>query len=215
MRKQRCVRDQSLDKFDKFWIDLNEATSIRPEAKAQIYSVNENLPANQVARMWGVLDQLERTRRKKKDGEATDEKVNCKYSKVLFVGCVSIFTIARGFIFIPHANTVLADYGKALILSKETYSNKQKTPPFKTRPSRIKTCLKNAETSDRHQTVPDPHLPCTIIISNQVFLSSTDPLTRVKKMVSTYVNTEPYEMSRQSQYLLGKLCIHEFIWVGV
>ena len=36
--------DQGLDKFDKFWIDLNEATAILPEAKAQIYSVNENLP---------------------------------------------------------------------------------------------------------------------------------------------------------------------------
>ena len=51
---------------------------MRPEAKAQIYSVNEDLAANQVARMWGVLDQLERTREKKKDGEVADEKVNCK-----------------------------------------------------------------------------------------------------------------------------------------
>ena len=43
MRKQWCARDQSLDKFDNFWIDLNEATAMRPEAKAQIYSVNEHL----------------------------------------------------------------------------------------------------------------------------------------------------------------------------
>ena len=56
MRKQRYARDQSLDKFGKFWIDFNEATAVRPEAKAQIYSVNEDLLANQVARMWGVLD---------------------------------------------------------------------------------------------------------------------------------------------------------------
>ena len=49
----------------------------------------------------------------KKDGEAGDKKVNCKKRKVLFVGCVSIFYNDRGFIFIPHANTVLADYGKA------------------------------------------------------------------------------------------------------
>ena len=47
---------------------------MRPEAKAQIYLVNENLPANQVTRMWGVLDQLERTREKEKDGKAADEK---------------------------------------------------------------------------------------------------------------------------------------------
>ena len=30
---------QSLDKLDNFWIDLNEATAMRPVAKAQIYSV--------------------------------------------------------------------------------------------------------------------------------------------------------------------------------
>ena len=105
-------RDQSLDKFDKFWIGLNKATAMRPEAKAHIYLVNENLPANQVARMWGVLDQLERTRKKEKDGEVADGKVNCKQSKVLFGGCVSIFYNSRGLIFIPHANKVLADYGK-------------------------------------------------------------------------------------------------------
>ena len=57
---------------------MNEATAMRSEAKAHIYSVNENLPANKVARMSDVLDQLERARRKKKDGEAADEKVNCK-----------------------------------------------------------------------------------------------------------------------------------------
>ena len=71
-------RDQSLDKFDKFWIDLNEATVMRQEAKAQIYSVNENLPANHVARMWDVLDRLEGARENKKDGEVTDKKVNCE-----------------------------------------------------------------------------------------------------------------------------------------
>ena len=57
---------------------MNEATAMGPKAKAQIYSVNEDLPANQVAQMWGVLDQFERTRGKEKDGEAADEKVNCK-----------------------------------------------------------------------------------------------------------------------------------------
>jgi len=39
---------------------------MRSKAKAQIYSVNENLPVDQVARMWGILDQLERTRRKER-----------------------------------------------------------------------------------------------------------------------------------------------------
>ena len=50
---------------------------MRLEAKAQIYSINENLSADQVARMWGVLNQLERTR-EEKDGEVADEKVKCK-----------------------------------------------------------------------------------------------------------------------------------------
>ena len=74
---------------------------MRPEAKAQIYSVNENLPANQVARMWGVLDQLERTREKEKDGEAANGKVNCEKSKVCLFGCVSIFYNDRGLYLYP------------------------------------------------------------------------------------------------------------------
>ena len=65
---------QRLDKLDNFWIDLNEVTTMRPEAKAQIYSVNKNLPADQVARMWGVLDQLERTRRENKIAKPPTEK---------------------------------------------------------------------------------------------------------------------------------------------
>ena len=65
---------QSQDKLDNFWIDLNEATAMRPEVKAQIYSVNENLSADQIARMWCVLDQLERTRRKKKKSGEVAEK---------------------------------------------------------------------------------------------------------------------------------------------
>ena len=49
---------------------------MRSDGKPQIYSVNKDLPANQVARMWGILDQHEKTREKEKDGEAADEKVN-------------------------------------------------------------------------------------------------------------------------------------------
>ena len=49
---------------------------------------------------------------KKKDGEAVDEIVNCRKSRVLFGGCVSIFYNDRGFIFISQANKVLADYDK-------------------------------------------------------------------------------------------------------
>ena len=45
-------------------------------------------------------------------GKAADGKVNCKKSKVVFVGCVSMFYNDWGLIFIPHANTDLADHGK-------------------------------------------------------------------------------------------------------
>ena len=54
-----------------------------PEAKAQIYSVNENLLADLVARLWGVLDQLERIA-EKVNSEADDKKVDCK-EKIEFV----------------------------------------------------------------------------------------------------------------------------------
>ena len=54
---------------------------MRQLTKAQIYSVNENLPANQVAQMWDVLDRLERTR-KKENSEVGDHESklqkNCK-----------------------------------------------------------------------------------------------------------------------------------------
>ena len=67
---------QSQDQLDNFWIDLNEATAMRPIAKAQIYSIKQkNSPANQVAQMWDVLDQLERTRRKDKRKGEVAEKV--------------------------------------------------------------------------------------------------------------------------------------------
>ena len=78
--------------FDNFWIDLNKAIAMCPEAKAQIYSVNENSPVDQAARMWGVLDQLERTRRKEKD-EVADLKVKCKeIVKGCCIECESIFS---------------------------------------------------------------------------------------------------------------------------
>jgi len=50
---------------------------MRQLTKAQTYSVNENLSANQVSRMWSVLDELERTR-KKENSEVADKKLNCK-----------------------------------------------------------------------------------------------------------------------------------------
>jgi len=76
---------------------------MRPEAKVQIYSVNENLPADQVAWMWGVLDQLERTRRKK-NGDVADEKLNCK-EKIGFVdwSCDKTYNDRHPFIFIGAA----------------------------------------------------------------------------------------------------------------
>ena len=46
----------------------------------------------------------------------------------MFVGCVSIFTITGGLIFIPHANTILADYGKTdSFLRNKNYSKNKIT----------------------------------------------------------------------------------------
>ena len=78
MRKQRCAQDQSIDKFGKFWIDLNEATAMRPEVKAQIYSVNEDLQQTKSLECEAFLISLKELMEKKKDGEVADEKVNCK-----------------------------------------------------------------------------------------------------------------------------------------
>ena len=72
--------------------------------------------------MIGLKELVEK---RKKDGEVANRKVNYKQSKVLFGGCVSIFYNGRGLIFIPHANTVLADYGKVqskklILINKNT-----------------------------------------------------------------------------------------------
>jgi hypothetical protein len=49
---------QSLDKLDNFWIDLNEATAMRPVAKAEIYSVKRKLTSkssrSNVRRSWSI-----------------------------------------------------------------------------------------------------------------------------------------------------------------
>ena len=67
----------------------------------------------------------------------------------MFVGCVSIFTIAGGLIFIPHANTILTDYGKAqFYLKKPILINKKYHLP---NPDRLEPNLSiNAETPDRY-----------------------------------------------------------------
>jgi len=67
----------------------------------------------------------------------------------VFVGCVSIFTIAGGFIFIPHTNTILADYGKARsYLKKPILINKKYHLPNR---DRLEPNLSiNAEMTDRY-----------------------------------------------------------------
>ena len=49
---------------------------------------------------------------KKKMAKPPTEKVNCSKSRVVFVGCISIFYNDRGHIFIPHAKKVLANHVK-------------------------------------------------------------------------------------------------------
>ena len=98
-KKQRCAQDQSLDKLDNFWIDLNEATAMRPIAKAQIYSVKRKLTSksscSNVRRPWLTW---KNSSKKKRKGEVA-EKVqrNCK---VCCIGCVSSFSGPLQLIFI-------------------------------------------------------------------------------------------------------------------
>ena len=65
---------------------------MRPEAKSQIYSVNENSPANQVARICSVLDLTRKNSQKKKIAKSPTRKVKCSEKvKGCCIGCVSVF----------------------------------------------------------------------------------------------------------------------------
>ena len=98
----------------------------------------------------------------------------------MFVGCVSIFTIVGGLIFIPHANTILADYGKAqFYLKKPTLINKNTA--FHTEIVSYQNFPINTEILDRHQTVTDPLPPCTITVFNLAFFLLFILLTRARK----------------------------------
>ena len=55
-------------------MDLNEATVMGSEAKAPIYSVNENSLTDQVARMWDILDQAQKNSPKKENSKAPTRK---------------------------------------------------------------------------------------------------------------------------------------------
>ena len=102
-------------------------------------------------------------------------------------GCVSIFTIVRGLIFIPHTNTILADYKKAqFYLKKPTLINKNTT--FHTETVSHQNLPINAETPDRYHTVTDPLPPCTITVFNLAFFPFFILLTRAKKKT---VSTAP------------------------
>ena len=60
---------QNLDKLDNFWIELNEATAMRPVAKAQIYSVKRKLTSklsrSNVRRPWSTWKNSSKKEKKK------------------------------------------------------------------------------------------------------------------------------------------------------
>ena len=56
---------QSLDKFDNFWIDLNETTAMHPVAKAQIYSVKWKLTSKS-SRLINLKELVEKEEEKVK-----------------------------------------------------------------------------------------------------------------------------------------------------
>ena len=93
-----------LANIGKLWLNLNEATAMRWLNKSlDLIDKNENLPRNQVARMWDVLDQLKRCHRKK-GGEVAEKESKLRGNcKGLFNGCVSNFLQWSGTcIYIPH-----------------------------------------------------------------------------------------------------------------
>ena len=70
---------QSLDKLVNFWIDLNEATAMRPVAKAQIYSVKQKLTnkssRSNVRRPWSTWKNSSKKREKAKSPKKYKEIV--------------------------------------------------------------------------------------------------------------------------------------------
>ena len=94
---------------------------MRPVAKAQIYSVNENLPVDQVARMWGVFNQLERTREEKENDEVADKKVNCE--RIVKLCLLDVYNILQWTRVHIYSLDNLAGYGTPNLLEKK-YLNK-------------------------------------------------------------------------------------------
>ena len=58
-----------------------------------------------------------KTLAKKKIVKPPMKKTNCRKSRVVFVGCVSIFYNNQVYIFIDYANRVLADHGRTQSLT--------------------------------------------------------------------------------------------------
>ena len=180
MRKQWCAWDQSLDEFDKFWIDLNEATAMRPEAKAQIYSVNENLPANQVARMWDVLDQLERAHGKKRWRSRRQES-KLRIVKFICLDVYQSFTMAGGIYLYPmltQSYPITAKHDSYFSRQKHLLPNRGHLEP---------NLSINAETPNRHQIVTDPLLLHIIAVSQTDTSFLHYPFDACQKMTSTRV----------------------------
>ena len=84
-------RSQSLDKLDNFWIDMNEATAMRPVAKAQIYSVKRKLTSkpsrSNMRRPWSTWKNSSKKKRKCEVAEKVQR--NCKL--LLYWMCIMFF----------------------------------------------------------------------------------------------------------------------------
>ena len=90
---------QSLDKLDNFWIYLNESTAMRPEAKAQIYSVKQKTyqQTKSLECEMSLINSKELVEKRRKGEVAEKVQRNCK---VLLFGCVSSFSDPLQLIFI-------------------------------------------------------------------------------------------------------------------
>ena len=68
-------RSQSLNKLDNFWIDLNEATVMRPIDKAQMYSVQWKTyqQTKSLECETSLINSKELVEKKKEKGEVTEK----------------------------------------------------------------------------------------------------------------------------------------------
>ena len=117
-------RSQSLDKLDNFWIDLNEATTMRLVAKSSnILGKTKTHQQTKSLECEASLIKLERTRRKKKKKAKSPKK--CKeIVKFVVLDVYQVFSGPLQLIYIAKRYQVLTDHGKHYLTLKKRLSKR-------------------------------------------------------------------------------------------